>query len=657
MRFVNKSAFSTLALIGAMAASPAYADYSITVLHNNDGESAIDNISSFATMLQDTRSYYSGQGHGVLSIYAGDSFLAGPEFQASIDTNPGNPLARTYYDARAISQIGYDAAIIGNHEFDAGPDTLAGFIGEAQTFGSVDFLSANLDFTGEANLNALVGTNLFKSQTYTVSTSDGNKTVGVIGATTTSLPFISSPGNVVVNPLAAAINTEIANLAGADHIILASHLQGLSADQNLVASLDPGIDLIIAGGGGEFLASPGAPSPSTVYTTGPGTVPPSISDTSPGASPDGPYPTISAATDGGGNNIPIVTTEGDYDWLGRITLNVDSLGNITLDNTSNVQENTGYADDPTVASIVAPVETFTAALAATQVVTNSGNLVGNEDRDIIRAEEAPLGNLIADAILAKAQDVAASNGVDTATVAVMNGGGIRSSFLANGESVGSKGPDDGIVSRLETFDVLPFGNSMAIIEDVTSEDFLQVLEVAVSKVFDGKPGSGIDPDQNGVSDTGRFLHFAGGSLVYDIEEQGMVLDDNGNIVTQGERVVSFILDDGTVLIEDGEAVAGLTIDVAGLSFTLGGGDQLFDEAYTSIAYTPTLLSDTAGLVGDQRLLEEYLEALSGGDTSFDLSSDFRYDNVADGRIVVIPEPGSLALLGLGGLLVARRRRG
>lgn len=152
-------------VLAALAALPAaFAQYSVTVLHNNDGESALiqysdaqpnyGGVARFATLLDNTRDFYSAQGHGVVSIYAGDTFLAGARFQASLDS--GAPGSRTFYDALAISHIGYDASIIGNHEFDFGPSVLAEFIGDAQTTNPTTYLSSNLNFASTPSLQSLV---------------------------------------------------------------------------------------------------------------------------------------------------------------------------------------------------------------------------------------------------------------------------------------------------------------------------------------------------------------------------------------------------------------------------------------------------------------------------------------------------------------------
>ncbi|MEX1288305.1 MAG: hypothetical protein AB1Z57_10245, partial [Acidimicrobiia bacterium] len=231
----------------------------ITFLHHNDGESqllagddGIGGVAQFATLVDELRATApTGDGdYGVFLISAGDNFLAGPELNASFDTG-----FDPFYDALALDLIGYDALVVGNHEFDFGPDVLEEFI---RAFGSPPpILSANLDFSGEPNFVDLAGDDGPIAASTVLMTSEGTE-VGLIGATTENLPFVSSPRNVAVGDVAAAVQAEIDELtaAGVEIIVLASHLQGLSTDEALLAELT-GVDIAIAGGGDELLANRG----------------------------------------------------------------------------------------------------------------------------------------------------------------------------------------------------------------------------------------------------------------------------------------------------------------------------------------------------------------------------------------------------------------
>jgi 5'-nucleotidase len=661
----------------------ASAQYEITVLHNNDGESRLLGYSSaqpnyggiayFKTLFDETVAFYESLDHGVVSVYAGDSFLAGAQFQASLDS--GAPGSRTFYDALAISQIGYDASILGNHEFDFGPDVLAEFIGDAQSANPTTYLSANLDFVAEPALQSLVtaGT-IAPTKTLTVSTAAGDKTIGIIGVTTETLGFVSSPGAVGIGSVADAVNAQIANLqlAGVDHIILAGHLQGIGSDNALVASLNPGVDLIIAGGGSELLGhdvgagSGSAASP--IFQYGPG-APASITDTGliPGDSLTAlapplvnAYPLTSTTTDLGGNAIPIVTTDGNYGYLGRVTLAFDAGGNLTgIDGTSNPQRVArdsidplhGVAADPGIAStVVAPVQSFVDGLAANDLADTSVQLLQGGS-STIRSRETNLGNLVADGILASAQALAADFDVDAPTIALVNGGGIRANVAA------------GDVSQLDTFNVSPFGNFVSVVEDVTAADLKLLLENAYSFTVDG-PGAGLDAVATG-SGTGRYAQIAGLEVKYDLLAPAFRFDANGAVTTAAERV-EFIKIGDDIILEDGNWLIdplATTFDVATLDFLARGGDQFFR---TSIGGSSTYLSEiydftTLG-VTDQNALQSYIRAIAAGDVDFDLAT-FKPEyaiqqRFSGGRISVIPEPTTafLLALGLAGLARTERRR-
>jgi 2',3'-cyclic-nucleotide 2'-phosphodiesterase (5'-nucleotidase family) len=607
--------------------------WNLTVLHHNDGESQLaeyssslsdyGNVARMKSAIDAHKSFFEGLDHGVLAVYAGDSFLAGPEFQASLDSDP-----QTSFDAIALSTIGYDAIAIGNHEFDFGPSTLAAFIEDAQTVNAVPYLSANLDFSGEPDLQALVTAgDIVKSRIVTVNTAAGPKAIGIIGATTENLPFISSPGAVTASDVATAVNAEAAAIAAStDAIILVSHLQGISEDQSLAASLSTEIDAIIAGGGDDLLGTTAMLSPRTLYGS---TAPANAADTGliPGESFNSSglsYPVIA-------NGIPIVTTGANYGYLGRLTISFDSSDNfVGVDMTSGpaviVSDTTdpinGFAKDATVQqNAVDPVVAFTDAIDNEFIGRTLAIMIGGGSSDIIRSDERAVGNLVADAQLAAAQAVAADFGVDVPQVGIANGGGIRSDLPA------------GLISVGDTFDVSPFGNFVSVIEDITTADLKLILENAFSRTVDTDPGVGITPERQGGG-TGRFAQIAGMSVEYDISRTPLALDSaTETITTMGSRIISATLDDGTELIVNGVPVPGRTVDITLPSFNADGGDQYFRYGfgagfYTSQPYVKTLIGVT-----DQQALQSYVEGFE-----FDaIDADSRYDSAPDGRIVTVSD--------------------
>ena len=256
---MNRTAVALASIAGlagtALAGVPEVAFW-LTVLHNNDGESQIVNagegredfggVARFATLAANLRAEAltmpalpASAVRGSVLINSGDTFLAGPEFNAAL--NSGVP----FFDTLAIELIGYDAAAVGNHELDFGPDVFADFLSGFGNATEIKYLSANLDYTNEPALAPFVGDRLAKSTVFEVA----GIQIGIVGATTESLPFVTSPRDIVVNAVVPAVQAEVDALTGqgVDHILVTSHLQGIETDLDL-ASMLRDVDAIVAGG-------------------------------------------------------------------------------------------------------------------------------------------------------------------------------------------------------------------------------------------------------------------------------------------------------------------------------------------------------------------------------------------------------------------------
>ena len=603
-----------LAAAAAAVSVPAVAQaqLDLTVFHNNDGESAllptavngveVGGAARFKSLLDARRA---AVGNSIF-VSSGDNFLASPVVSVTQQTGE-------FYDAQVINALGYDALTLGNHDFDFGPSFLADFVGAVDA--SVPFLSANLDFTGEPALQALVDSGRIRPST--VVTIDGTgEEVGLIGLTTPDLPIISNPGNVTANAdLAGVVQGEVDRLTaqGVDNIVLVSHLQSINNEISL-AGMVRGVDAIVGGGGDELLigSNPVAPGDELLNTR--------------------PYPIV--ATDLDGNPVPVVTTTGQYKYLGQLDLRFDAAG--TLDafggDAYRVVDQSlpdGVAPDANVeTNILDPLRDDLARLN-TVLATSEVRLDGTRER--VRTQETNYGDLIADAILDAGQDNSATFGVDAPVVALTNGGGIRNSVVI---------PAGDEITQLAVDTTLPFGNEVTVIEDVPVEVLLQVLERAVSAV---------------EFTSGRFAQISGFSFTYDPEATAaeFAFDDSGNVtgvVEPGERIVDVFLDgaaDDVQIVDDGEVVMGfegLLIDVATVDFLANGGDGYPFEFF--------------GLM-DTPLGVTYAQALAGF-----LTRDLQgvvpaalYPEGGLGRIAVIPEPASLlAGAAVAGLLSLRRRK-
>jgi 5'-nucleotidase len=521
--------------------------FTLTVLHNNDGESALmpsdttpeeAGVARFATLVEKAKKEALARPkdrdrrqntRGVIFLSSGDNFLASPAFSAGTETG-------TLYDALAVRLMEYDAVAIGNHEFDFGPDVLAQFIQQAKR---PPFLSANLDLSGEPALAELASGRNPRIAASVVIKERGER-IGVIGATTELLPFISSPRNVVVNEVLAAILAEIEKLEDqrVNKIILISHLQTIQEDLSLAPELS-GVDIMIAGGGDELLANPDdLLLPSAVEE---------------GIEPFGPYPMT--ATDADGVTVPIVTTPGQYSYLGQLVADFDCEGNIiAIDEeasgprrvVSKVFPDGVRGDRQIQRRVVDPVEEFVSDLAATVIAQSEVDLDGL--RESVRTRESNEGNLIADSLLWQAQQLAGGFGVDSPQIALQNGGGIRNDSIIPA----------GNVTELNTFQMVPFPNFVSVVPNIPRDQFKEILENAVSRVEQ------VD---------GRFAQVAGFSFTWDPNGTPQVLNDDGTVLTPGTRVRDVTLDDGTQIVVGGVVQSGDPIDIATIDFNARGGDQ------------------------------------------------------------------------------------
>jgi 2',3'-cyclic-nucleotide 2'-phosphodiesterase (5'-nucleotidase family) len=593
-----------LALVLALAVAPVSGapqpkpNFWLTVLHNNDGESQLVNapgqpnfggIARFKTLV-DRLEFASLEGpegesrpgkDGVVVLSSGDNFLAGPQFKASLDK--GVP----FYDSIGLGLVGYDAMALGNHEFDFGPEVLADFISGFPA-GPPVFLSANLGFTQEPALQALVDQGRIAKSTIV---KERGELIGIVGATTPLLPAISSPRNTTVDPnVVGAVQGQIDALEsqGIDKIILISHLQNVNEDLALIPQLS-GLDVAIAGGGDELLANEGD-------LLVPGDV----------RNPALTYPLT--ATNADGASVPVITTAGDYKYVGKLVVGFDKDGNVldVDEDASGPVRVAGGSNpdavpaDPTVQSLVVdPVVEYIADLAANVIGQSQVALEGRRGPTPpgVRTAETNLGNLMADALLWQGQALAGSFGVDPPVVGIQNGGGIRNNNLI------PAGP----ITELTTFQIAAFGNFVSVVPNVPAAQFKEILENAVSAA----PAA-----------DGRFAQIGGFEFTYSLSGTAQVVDNAGTVLTPGSRVKDVTLDDGTQIVMNGIVVPGApAVSIATNDFSARGGDQY---PFRGAPFT------TLGVTYQQALLNYIVGPLGG------LISAVDYPEGGEGRITALP---------------------
>jgi 5'-nucleotidase len=251
--FVKKS----LLVSGGLALTPRFltnelidSKAKLTILHTNDTHSNIDpfplNHAKFPGMGGVSKRYnlieqIRAETEHVLLLDAGDIFQGTPYFNKY-----GGEL-----EMKLMSIMKYDAATMGNHDFDAGLD---GFL-KAKQHASFPFLCANYDFSNT----------LLKDQTQAnVIFEKGPLKVGVfgIGVELKGLVPDDKFGNTIyLNPVDMANEqAQLLRKQGCDIVICLSHLgfehaEGIVSDR-VLAKNTRGVNIILGGHTHTFLEDP-----------------------------------------------------------------------------------------------------------------------------------------------------------------------------------------------------------------------------------------------------------------------------------------------------------------------------------------------------------------------------------------------------------------
>lgn len=494
------------------AAQSAASETVLHILHVNDLHSRIEAVNAYGstcsadeaaaeecfggvarlyTAITETRDALTQAGEDVLVLDAGD------QFQGSLFFSTYSGAAEVEF----MNAIGFDAMVFGNNEFNLGPEPLADFVAAAEfpvIFGNVATESERL-----ARLNR-----------DPVVLDVGGERVAVIGATTPETAEISAPGPTVsFGDVVEYVKRTVAELEaeGIDKIIALTH-QGVAADIRLAETV-AGLDAIVGGHSHALFSN-------TVE--------------------DAPYSYPYFVTDPEGREVPIVSAGSYSKYLGHLALTFDDAGEVIQATGDTELLDASVTPDPgilaRVEALAAPIEELKSQVVAEVPQDIDGS------RETCRAEECAMGNLVADAMLARMRD----QGVD---VAIQNSGGLRASIPA------------GEVTKGDVLTVLPFQNTLATF-NLTGAGIIAALENGVSRVEEGG---------------GRFPQVAGLRFAWDPQVapmQGRVRDV---MVREGE---------GWVPIDPDATYA-----VATNNFMRGGGDgyAVFrDEGRNAYDFGPNL---------------------------------------------------------------------
>ena len=478
-----------------------------------------------------------------------------------------------------MNATGYDAATLGNHEFDYGmAGCLAAIDAAEYPYVSCNFRHEQDGVPGDLVLNNFV---MLES---------GKEKIAFVGITTPETITSSSPayyqdesGNYIYgidggmdgSALYAAAQSAIddAKAAGADHVIALGHLgvdasSGPWTSRNLIANTT-GLDAFIDGH-----------SHTTIE--------------------------MEPVTDKAGNAVVLTQTGSYLDAVGKLTigtdgsirtelLSADELADLTPDAAVSALE---YAWITEVNGLLGEV------IGYAEVTFDNYDADGNR---LVRRQGTNTGDFAADALYYLFDEM----GMDV-DVAVMNGGGIRNEAIT------------GELTYLSCKEIHTFGNVACLLQ-VTGQQILDALEWG---------SKGITADGSG--ENGSLLHVSGLKYTLDLTRDSSVQADEKDVwtgpPTDGYRVSNvLILNRDTGEYEPLDLTA--TYNLAGYNYTLrdlGGGFAMLNGAVNVLDY----------VAEDYMVLANYIRSFPVDEATGlpTITAESGYDDVTgSGRITVLSE--------------------
>ncbi|WP_146880627.1 5'-nucleotidase C-terminal domain-containing protein, partial [Alkalibacterium putridalgicola] len=478
--------------------------FDFSVMHMNDTHGRVENYPNMLTAIEEFR----GENPDSMLVHAGDVF------SGTLYFNEFKGLA----DLALLNMMDIDVMTFGNHEFDLGDEenghqSLAEFVEKA----NFPFLGTNVDFSEDKymapfELDELLEGNPEDGKIYeTIVKEINGEKIGIFGLVTQDTENISSPRDVSFSDFVNAAEAAVQSFehAGINKIMAVNHLGFDTApevgnDMRVAMEVD-GIDVIVGGHSHSEL--------------------------------DEPY--VVTHDDEGNEKEPTVIVQGGQyaGNLGTLNVEFDADGKVIAQSGALLDTGEYPADEDALVALAKYKDRVdeianekTGAVAVSELVNPRH---GEGDEMSVRADETRLGNLITDAMLAKAQEK-----FPEAVIAVQNGGGIRA------------GINEGPITVGEVLTVLPFGNN-PVIAELSGQEIKDIMEHSVRQA----------PAENG-----GFLQVSGMEFYFDSARDA------------GDRIVEMYID------KDGE-LTEIAMDemylVTTNGFTGQGGDgfETFAQAF------------------------------------------------------------------------------
>lgn len=476
-----------------------------------------------------------------------------------------------------MNAAGYDAATLGNHEFDYGMlNCFAAMEAADYPYISCNFHNEEKGVVGDTVLNA-----------YVILEACGKK-LAFVGITTpetiqstTPAYFQNEAGEYIYGILGGedggalytAVQSAIdaAKEEGADYIIALGHLgvdlsSGAWTSRNVIANTS-GLDAFIDGH-----------SHTTIE--------------------------MEEVADLEGNQV-ILTQTGSYlNAVGKLT--ISSTGEISTELLSG-EDLSELVPDATVKELedswISEInEKLGEVIGYSEVILDNFDENGNR---LVRKQETNSGDFSADALYYLFDEM--DMDVDAA---IMNGGGVRNEAVT------------GELSYLDCKEIHTFGN-VACLLTVTGQQLLDVLEWGVSKLA-----------ADGSMEDGTFMHVSGLRFTVDLSIPSTVQSDDKGIWTGGPTG-EYRVQNVEILNNETDTYETLVLDaeynLAGYNYTLrdlGGGCAMFEGAKNVLDY----------VAEDYMVLANYVQSFPVDEESGlpTITTESSYDNLyGDGRITII----------------------